>query len=116
MLELDLSVFLSREPKVAQWRPTSRAPSSDLDLSFTLPDDVPAQRLTEAIRRGAGTLLVDLALFDVYRGDALEPRTRSLAYRLRLQAQDRTLTDADTSAVRDAVVKRTRKLGADLRT
>ena len=48
--------------------PTSRQPSSDLDLAFALPDDVPAERLDKAIRQGAGGLLVDLDLFDVYRG------------------------------------------------
>lgn len=58
---------------------------------------------------------MDLALFDVYRGDALGPNRRSLAYRLRLQAPDRNLTDGDIVAVRQAVEARTRKLGAELR-
>ena len=35
-------------------RPTSRYPSSDLDLAFVLADDVPAERLDKAIRQGAG--------------------------------------------------------------
>nr|MBA3984071.1 phenylalanine--tRNA ligase subunit beta [Acidimicrobiia bacterium] len=90
-------------------------PSSDLDLAFSLPDDVPAERLERAIRDAAGATLVDLALFDVYRGDALGPNRRSLAYRLRLQAPDRNLTDGDIVAVRQAVEARTRKLGAELR-
>ena len=115
VLELNLSVLLAREPRVAQWQPTSRAPSSDLDLAFVLPDDVTAHRLTQAIRQGAGTSLVELSLFDVYRGEPLAPGGRSLAYRLRLQAPDRTLSDADIAAVRDAVVERARAVGAELR-
>ena len=115
VLELNLSAFLAGAAKVAQWQPTSRSPSSDLDLAFSLPDDVPAERLERAIRDAAGATLVDLALFDVYRGDALGPNRRSLAYRLRLQAPDRNLTDGDIVAVRQAVEARTRKLGAELR-
>ena len=46
------------------------------------------------------------ALFDVYRGSALPAGTRSLAYRLRLQAPDRNLTDADIADVRSAVRRR----------
>ncbi len=66
MLELDLRLVLGQEPKPAQWKPTSRHPSSDLDLAFVLADDVPAEKLDKAIRQGAGALLVDLELFDAY--------------------------------------------------
>ena len=71
VVELDLRPVLGHEPKPAQWRPTSRYPSSDLDLAFVLPEDVPAEKLGKAIRQGAGSLLVDLDLFDVYRGDGI---------------------------------------------
>ena len=60
ILEIDLDQLLDREPKPAQWKPTSRYPSSDLDLAFVLPDDVDAERLDKAIRQGSGNLLVDL--------------------------------------------------------
>ena len=98
-----------------QWKPTSRFPSSDLDLAFVSPDDVPAERLEKAIRQGAGALLVDLELFDVYRGGSLGDGRRSLAYRLRLQAADRSLTDADVAEVRQRVTAAAAKLGAELR-
>ena len=39
----------------------------------------------------------------------------SLAYRLRLQAADRNLTDADIADVRRAAVASAAKLGAELR-
>jgi phenylalanyl-tRNA synthetase beta chain len=115
ILELNLDEILVREPKPAAWKPVSRFPSSDLDLAFALADEVPAERLEKVIRQGAGNLLVDLDLFDVYRGDALGPDRRSLAYRLRLQAADRNLTDDDVADVRRAVVAAAIKLGAELR-
>ena len=68
VLELDLTLLLAREPSPAQAKPVSRYPSSDIDLAFVLADSVPAERLEKAIRQGAGNLLADLALFDVYRG------------------------------------------------
>jgi len=115
ILELDLDHVLGREPKPAAWKPISRYPSSDLDLAFVLPDDVPAERLEKAIRQGAGALLIDVELFDVFRAPSLGERRRSLAYRLRLQAPDRNLTDADIAGVRRAAVTAATKLGADLR-
>jgi phenylalanyl-tRNA synthetase beta chain len=115
VLELDLGRVLGQEPKPAQWKATSRYPSSDLDLSFLLGDDVPAEKLDKAIRQGAGALLVDLDLFDVYRGAGVGDGRRSLAYRLRLQAADRNLTEADVADVRARVTAAAGKLGAELR-
>jgi len=115
LLELDLDRVLAKPPKPALWKPTSRMPSSDLDLAFALPDDVPAEKLDRAIRQGAGSLLVDLDLFDVYRGEGVGDGRRSLAYRLRLQPTDRNLTDADIAAVRERCVAAAAKLGAELR-
>jgi phenylalanyl-tRNA synthetase beta chain len=115
VLELDLRGVLDREPRPARWKPTSRFPSSDLDLAFLLPDDVPAERLEKAIRQSAGPLLVDLELFDVYRGQGVVEGRRSLAFRLRLQAADRNLTDRDVADVRRTVTAAAGKLGAELR-
>jgi phenylalanyl-tRNA synthetase beta chain len=115
ILEVNLDELLDRKAKPAQWKQTSRQPSSDLDLAFTLSNNIPAEKLEKAVRQGAGKLLVDVSLFDVYRGTGVADGHRSLAYRLRLQAADRTLTDADIASVRRGVEAAAAKLGAELR-
>ncbi|MBI5089434.1 MAG: phenylalanine--tRNA ligase subunit beta, partial [Actinobacteria bacterium] len=114
-LELDLSAMLTVDPKIAQWKAVSRFPSTDLDLAFSVPESVTADKVDKAIRQAAGALLVHLALFDVFRGPGIEPGHRSLAYRLRLQAADRTLTDAEVAAVKDKAAAALSKMGATLR-
>jgi phenylalanyl-tRNA synthetase beta chain len=114
VLEVDLTRLLAIEPKVPQWRPTSRFPSSDFDLAFNVPTSVTAEKLDKALRQAAGSLLVDLSLFDVYRPES-GATSRSLAFRLRIQAPDRTLTDVDVSSVRDKCIAAGIKLGAQLR-
>ncbi|HNL48836.1 MAG TPA: hypothetical protein PKK89_07740, partial [Microthrixaceae bacterium] len=49
-------------------------------------------------------LLQDLDLFDVFRSESLGADRRSLAFRLRFQAEDRTLTDAEVGVVRQAII------------
>ena len=49
-------------------------------------------------------LLQDLDLFDVFRSESLGVDRRSLAFRLRFQAEDRTLTDAEVGVVRQAII------------
>jgi phenylalanyl-tRNA synthetase beta chain len=54
-------------------------------------------------------------LFDVFRGPSVPDGQRSLAYRLRLQASDRTLTDEDVASVLAACVAAAATLGGTLR-
>ncbi|MDA0371516.1 MAG: phenylalanine--tRNA ligase subunit beta [Actinomycetota bacterium] len=114
ILELNLSILLATDPKVVQWKSTSRFPSSDIDLAFNVPSSMTAEKVDKALRQAAGALLVSLELFDVYRSDPAA-EARSLAFRLRLQATDRTLADADIAGVRDKCVAAVSKLGASLR-
>ena len=92
-------MLLALEPAIAQWRPVSRFPSSDIDLAFVVARRRPGRRRSaRAIAGAAGELLADLELFDVYRGPGIDAGQRSLAFRLRLQAADHTLTDAEVAA------------------
>jgi phenylalanyl-tRNA synthetase beta chain len=65
---------------------------------------VSAAKVHEVIEDAAGELLASLRLFDVYRGEGVEAGQRSLAFTLRLQADDRTLTDAAGAEVRQRVI------------
>ncbi|MEY2406379.1 MAG: phenylalanyl-tRNA synthetase beta chain, partial [Acidimicrobiaceae bacterium] len=103
-LELDLGRLLDLPHGERPYRPVSRFPSSDIDLAFEVPDSVPAAELERILRSAAGDLLVDLRIFDVYRGPGVAAGSRSLGFRLRFQAPDRTLTDADVAAVRERAI------------
>lgn len=103
-IELDLAPLLPTARQYPQARPVSRHPSSDIDLALVVDDAVPVRAVELTVRRAAGELLVGLALFDVYRDDRLGRGRRSLAWRLRLQATDRTLTDAEAGEVRQRVI------------
>ncbi|MBD7995867.1 hypothetical protein H9639_11215 [Arthrobacter sp. Sa2CUA1] len=49
------------------------------------------------MREGAGELLEDIALFDVYAGKGIDEGHKSLAFALRFRAADRTLTADEAS-------------------
>jgi phenylalanyl-tRNA synthetase beta chain len=102
-LELDLGALLAARHGADQYAPISRFPSSDVDLAFEVDEDVPAGDI-EAALRGASPLVVDVRLFDIYRGDQVAAGRRSLAFTVRLQAGDRTLSDDDASAARTALI------------
>lgn len=115
-LEIDLGAILDGPHGKRSYSRVSKFPSSDIDLAFVLADDVPAAKVEGSLRKGGGALLREVELFDVYRGDGMAPGSRSLAYRLRFQADDRTLTDAEVAEVRQACIDTVvRQQGAELR-
>jgi phenylalanyl-tRNA synthetase beta chain len=117
LVEIDFDVLAT--PGLVARRPEtvsvpSRYPSASVDLAFVTPDAVNAADLAHAIRV-ADDLVESVTLFDVFRGAALEPTTRSLAYAVRLCASDRTLSDSEITAVRQRLIDAASSLGARLR-
>jgi phenylalanyl-tRNA synthetase beta chain len=84
--------------------PPPRFPSVERDLAVVAPERIEAGRLAGTIAGAAGPLLQDVRLFDVYRGRPLADDERSLAFRLRFAAADRTLTEAEVDGAIVAVV------------
>ncbi len=116
--ELDLGVLAAAaaaaDPVRGPALPTY--PLATQDVALVVPDEVPAADVVAALRAGAGELLEDVRLFDVYTGTQLGAGRKSLAYTLRLRAPDRTLTAAEATAARDAAVaEAARRTGAVLR-
>jgi phenylalanyl-tRNA synthetase beta chain len=101
-VELDLSAVpvTERLPAPA----VSPFPAVFQDVSLIVAADVAAQDVADAVRDGAGELLEDVRVFDVYVGPQVGEGNKSLALALRFRAPDRTLTEDEASAARDAAV------------
>jgi phenylalanyl-tRNA synthetase beta chain len=102
-IELDLESLLAAPHGSRAYTPISRFPSSDVDLAFEVDDATPAGDVRETLA-GADELVVDVALFDVYRGGQVAGGRRSLAFTIRLQALDRTLTDDEVAEARTRLI------------
>jgi phenylalanyl-tRNA synthetase beta chain len=103
-LEVDLGRLLHGERRSEAYRQISRFPSSDFDLAFVVPEGVSAIDLERTLA-AADPLVWSVRLFDTYRGAGLPEGTRSLAYAVRLQSVDRTLTDAELGEVRTRLIE-----------
>jgi len=118
-LEVDLGVLLDETKvprRITVGGAVSRFPSSDIDLAFVVQDGHPADAVTDALRTAGGELLESVQLFDVYRGTGIDESSRSLAFRLRFCAADRTLTDEEVGRLRASCIDAvTKEFGAVLR-
>jgi phenylalanyl-tRNA synthetase beta chain len=114
--ELDLAAILRGWGAKQEMAAFSSQPAVFEDLAVNVDESIPAAQVANLIRQTGGKLLVDVRLFDVYKGGQVPAGKRSLAYSLTFQAPDRTLTAEDTTKARQKIVGRLeRELGATLR-
>ena len=102
--ELALEPVLAAAPEVVLAPVVSAYPPATVDVAVVVDVAVPAAAVGAALREGAGPLLEELRLFDIYSGDPIPAGKRSLAFSLRLRAPDRTLSSEEAVAIRDAAV------------
>jgi phenylalanyl-tRNA synthetase beta chain len=114
--EIDFEALSRHIPDSHLVRPVPRFPAIRQDIAVVVDESAPADQVQATIMAAGGHLLVDVRLFDVYRGEQIGAGKKSLAYALTFQAGDRTLTDQEAAKVQSRIVKRLEKeLGARLR-
>lgn len=114
--EIDLPALI--EGGIEPWRfqPVSRFQPIEQDFAIVVDEHVPAADVAVAIRAGVGVLGTDVRLFDIYRGQALGPGKKSLAYRVTLTAPDRALGEHEIERVRGRIATQIeRRVGGTLR-
>ena len=114
--ELDFADLLSVRAAEGVYVPLPKYPTVQRDLAVVCDETVTIAQLTGCIRKAGGALLKDVTLFDIYTGSHIPEGKKSTAFALKLRADDRTLTDADSDAVMAAVLAALKdELGAVIR-
>ncbi|WP_426572791.1 phenylalanine--tRNA ligase subunit beta [Aquihabitans sp. McL0605] len=103
-LEVDLGALYGAPRRSEAYRQISRFPSSDIDLAFVVPEPVSAIDVERTLA-DADPLVWSVRLFDVYRGTGIDDGHRSLAFAVRLQSVERTLTDAEVAEARGRLIE-----------
>ena len=113
--ELSLSALLNALPESdRRFVSLPRFPAATRDLALVVPANVPAGRVTELILRHR--MVQSAELFDIYSGENVAAGSRSLAFHVQFQADDRTLTNEEVSRSLDGLLRTLdREIGATLR-
>lgn len=115
-MEIDFEALAGLSGRPVKYRSLPRFPEIERDLALVVSDDVPAQDIIRVIRKHGGQYLQEIKLFDVYRGKQVKDGCQSLAFSLRFQAEDRTLTDKEVNTLMAAVSEAVAmEFGAELR-
>ena len=113
---VEINLDTLEQQDTTQYQPLSKFPAIRRDLAFEVARELPAEQLLATIRSAAGHLLIDTGVFDVYTGDQIDARKKSIAVYLILQDLSHTLKDEEVALVVDRVVNQLcERCGAELR-
>ncbi|HZV04034.1 MAG TPA: phenylalanine--tRNA ligase subunit beta [Gemmataceae bacterium] len=104
--EIDLEALRGVLPARHLYQPVPRFPAALRDLAVIVEESMPAERVAGEIRAAGGALLLEVRLFDLYRGESIPAGHKSLAYALTYQADDRTLTDNEVKKAHEKIMGR----------
>jgi len=114
--ELDLKSLRAAMPVRFNTRPVPVFPPVLEDLAVIVDEEVTAEQVENAICTGGGKLLVDVRLFDIFRGPQIGEGKKSLAYSLTYQSSERTLDEKDAEKIRKHIITcLDKQLGARIR-
>jgi phenylalanyl-tRNA synthetase beta chain len=104
LFELDLEEVAGSVPEKVTFAPLAKYPFLARDLAVVVKEEVVAEEVRDAIISLNADIIAEVSLFDLYRGEQVGPGKKSLAFSIKFQATDRTLTDKEVDATIDRAV------------
>lgn len=104
------AMFVSHEAE-KEYKPLPLYPAMERDLALITDDTVEAGTICKSIRNFSGKSLIDVFVFDVYKGKGIEEGKKSIAVRLTFRLNDKTMTDEEAD---NAVKKILRRLESEM--
>jgi phenylalanyl-tRNA synthetase beta chain len=106
LVEIDFEKIISFHSKIERVSPLSKFQPVDRDLAFVISDDICIGDMIKEIKRIAGSKLRDVYVFDLFSGAPLEAGFRSVAFRMKLQDAEATLTDEVLTALQNQMIEK----------
>ena len=112
--EIDLDAILGS--KLPQFEDVSKYPEIRRDIALLIDKAVTAEQVMSSVRSVAGDKLIDLSLFDLYSGEGIDSKRKSVAIGLTFCDRSSTLKDEDVTTAVSAVIESLKKeFAAELR-
>ena len=98
IFEMDVKTLMKYTAKGFHCELLPKYPAISRDLAMLVDTDIAAGEIEQAIVKNGGKFLREVTLFDVYTGKQIAEGKKSLAFAIKFQSGDRTLTDEEADA------------------
>ena len=116
VFEMDIDMLMKYPSKSFHYEALPKYPAIQRDLALLVDRDVNAGEIEQAISQNGGEFFKGVTLFDVYTGKQVSEDKKSLAFSMKFQSKEKTLTDEEADEafhnILDALQK---KFHAELR-
>lgn len=109
-------LFAQYQNKHIQYKDIPKFPIVERDLSLLLDKNIQYEKIKNIIQSVAKPYLLDIEMFDYYKGENIPKDKKSYALRLFLQDTNKTLTDKEIETIINQIINRLKKeLNIELR-
>ncbi|MBN3859148.1 phenylalanine--tRNA ligase subunit beta [Neisseriaceae bacterium PsAf] len=103
------------QPQKIQYQPISKYQPVHRDLAFIVPENTTAQELLSALNSKKIPALKSIKIFDLYQGDNIPDKHKSLAVKIIFQDNEKTLKDDEIDNFMQLLINQVKPLGISLR-
>ncbi|MGM0501417.1 MAG: phenylalanine--tRNA ligase subunit beta [Bacillota bacterium] len=114
--ELDFAAIVEAATTDRTYRQLPKYPALTRDIALVVDKQVTSKEIKDIILNIGSEIIEEINLFDLYQGEQLEDKKKSLAYSIKYRVADRTLTDEEVNQVQASIEEKlNQKLGAKIR-
>ena len=110
LFEMDFSKIMQWAGGERRFQPLPKFPAVYRDLSVVVDKALEAERVMETIRNFRQPFIEEVTLFDIYQGSPIPEGKKGISYRIRYQANDRTLTDEEVNQYHEKIFSRLKEV------
>ncbi|OGP96181.1 MAG: phenylalanine--tRNA ligase subunit beta [Deltaproteobacteria bacterium RBG_16_47_11] len=110
LFEMDFSKMVQWAGEEKRFQSLPKFPEVYRDLSVVVDITLESERVMEAIRALRQPFVEEVSLFDIYEGPPIPEGKKGISYRIRYQANDRTLTDGEVNQYHEKILTRLKEV------
>jgi len=110
LFEMDFSKMVKWAGEERRFQPLQKFPAVYRDLSVVVDQAMEAERVMETIRTFQQPFVEEVTLFDIYQEAPIPEGKKGISYRIRFQANDRTLTDEEVNQYHEKILFRLKEV------
>lgn len=115
IFEINFSILANLKIAERKYEPLPKFPGISIDIAVLVDRYTKSRDLERLMKKAGGELVQKISLFDTFTGKELGSDKKSLAYRLELRSDDRTLTDEDMHKVQMGITQKLQQEGYQVR-
>ncbi len=115
IFELNFTELNKLATEERKYRPIPKFPAIEIDVSVIIDRENEVGKIRSAILQSDQNLIAETELFDIYQGENLPDDKKSVAFKVTLLAEDRTLTDEEMAQTQQKIFTALEKMGGEIR-